>query len=247
VHRPVTLFPAIDLRGGRCVRLEQGSPDRQTVYSSDPLDVAQTFARYGAEWIHVVDLDAAFGEGTNRRLIVDLAGASGIKIQTGGGLRTIDDLEEVLDGPVARAVIGTAAIEKPDLVRESIARWGPDRIAVGIDARDRRPAVRGWREDSSEDLFDLALRLAHSGVATFIYTDISRDGVFAGPNLQVSAELADRTGADVIVSGGVGTIEHLDAVAETAREHTGITGVIVGKAIYEKRITVADALRRLKG
>jgi phosphoribosylformimino-5-aminoimidazole carboxamide ribotide isomerase len=245
--RALTLFPAIDLRRGRCVRLEQGALERETEYDTDPFRVADSFVRAGAEWIHVVDLDAAFGDGTNRDLISELAGRVPVPIQTGGGLRSEGDLEQVLGGSVARAVIGTAAIEQPDLVKRAIAQWGPSRIAVGIDARDRTPAVRGWREETGGDLFDLGRRLVDLGAQTIIYTDISRDGMLAGPNLPMSVELAERTGAGVIVSGGVGAIEDLDAVRRAAPTRGDLVGVIVGKAIYEGRIDVAEAVRRLGG
>ncbi len=229
------------------MRLEQGEADRQTVYDTDPVGVAVGFARAGAKWIHVVDLDAAFGEGSNRDVIREVARVGGVRVQTGGGLRTEADLADVLDGGVARAVIGTAAIENPDLVVTAIRRWGADRIAIGLDARGTRPAVRGWREDSSEDLFAIAVRLAAVGARTFIYTDISRDGMFSGPNVSTAVELADRAGVDVIVSGGVGSIEHLDEVRVASGTHPGIAGVIVGKAIYEGHVSVAEALARLAG
>jgi phosphoribosylformimino-5-aminoimidazole carboxamide ribotide isomerase len=246
-RREIVLYPAIDLRGGRCVRLEQGEAERETIYDHDPLRVAADFARDGVEWIHVVDLDAAFGEGSNRGTIVEVARECGVRVQTGGGIRSEADLEEVLQGSVARAVIGTAAIERPDLVGAAVRRWGPERIAVGLDARGRTPAVRGWREESGEDLFDLASRLTELGVTTFVYTDISRDGMFSGPNVEMAGELAASTGAEVIVSGGVGRPRDLDAVREAGEANPGIAGVIVGKAIYEGRITVADAVRRLRG
>lgn len=242
----VTLLPAIDLRRGRCVRLERGDADRETVYESDPFRVAEDFARRGAEWLHVVDLDAAFGEGSNRALIGEIAARYGLCVQTGGGLRSEADLEEVLETAVERVVIGTAAIERPELVSWAIERWGADRVAVGLDARGHRPAVRGWREESDGDLFEIGASLATAGVRTLIYTDIERDGMFAGPNLPLSAELAERTGADVIVSGGIGSIEDIDAIAEAARRHRGIVGAIVGKALYERRFQVEEALARLR-
>lgn len=241
------LFPAIDLRYGRCVRLQQGEADRETVYDTDPFRVAESFAAQGARWLHVVDLDAAFGDGSNRTLIREIAARSGLRVQTGGGLRRDADLEEVLDGAVARAVIGTAAVENPDFVERAIARWGADRIAVGLDARGRTPALRGWREDSGQDLFDVARSLADRGARTVIYTDIARDGMLAGPNLEASSELAAECGVDVIVSGGVSRPEDLEAVATLSRANPAIVGVIVGKAIYEGRVTVADGLRRLAG
>lgn len=247
IRRPVTLFPAIDLRRGQCVRLEQGAPDRETIYSSDPFEMAQRFVEAGAEWIHLVDLDAAFGEGSNRDLIGELARSTPARIQTGGGLRSEADLAEVLEQPIARAVIGTAAIENPELVRSAVERWGPERIAVGLDARGSRPAVRGWQEETTTDLFQIGREMAAIGVSTLIYTDISRDGMFAGPNLPMSVELAERTGVDVVVSGGVGSLEDILATRDAARTHPGIAGIIVGKAIYEGRIEVAEAVRILRG
>jgi phosphoribosylformimino-5-aminoimidazole carboxamide ribotide isomerase len=243
----VALFPAIDLRRGRCVRLEQGLAERETVYDSDPIRRAEDFVRAGAEWIHIVDLDAAFGEGSNRHLIKHLASNVAARIQTGGGLRSIEDLEEVLSGHVQRVVIGTAAIEKPELVQQAIERWGPDRIVVGLDARGRTPAIRGWRQASELDLFDLGIRLAESGVRTLLYTDISRDGMFNGPNLPMSIELAEQTGIDVLVSGGVASIEDIHAVREAGGMNAGIAGVVVGKAIYEGRLTVEEAVAVLRG
>lgn len=242
-----TLFPAIDLRHGRCVRLERGEAERETVYESDPFRVAERFAAEGATWLHVVDLDAAFGDGSNRELIARLAAATSLQVQTGGGLRSEADLEEVLSGPIRRAVIGTAAVENPELVERAVSRWGAERIAVGLDARGRRPAVRGWREESTVDLFDVARSLAERGARTVIYTDIERDGMLTGPNVATSSELATEAGVDVIVSGGVARPEDLDGIALEARANPRIAGVIVGKAIYEGRVTVSDAIRRLRG
>lgn len=241
---PFSVFPAIDLRRGRCVRLEKGDADRETVYGDDPLAVARSFAEAGAAWIHVVDLDAAFGDGSNRALIRRIVESTGLKVQTGGGLRSEDDLAEVLDAGAARAVIGTAAIESPELVRRAVERWGADRIAVGLDARGRRPAARGWTEESGVDLFDLAARMVEMGARTIVHTDIERDGMLQGPNLALSAELARATGAGVIVSGGVAGG---DDVAAAARAGEGIVGIIVGKAIYEERIDLREAIRAAKG
>lgn len=243
----ITLFPAIDLRRGRPVRLEKGEAERETVYAGEPREVALGFAEAGAGWVHVVDLDAAFGDGSNRALIRDLAETLPLRVQTGGGLRTEADLAEVLESGVARAIVGTAAIEDPELVRRAVARWGAERIAVGIDARGTRPAARGWREESGVDLFDLGRRLVDAGVRTLVYTDIDRDGTFAGPNLEMSARLAEETGAEVVVSGGMRDVGDVRAVAEAARGGAGLAGVIVGKAIYEGRITVAEAVRAAAG
>ena len=239
----IAVLPAIDLRRGRCVRLEQGEAERETEYGADPREVARLFADAGAEWIHIVDLDAAFGEGSNRALVRDLASECPVRVQTGGGLRTEADVEEVLAGGAWRAVIGTAALENPALVRTLVSRWGAERIAVGIDARGDRPAGRGWREESSRDLWTLGTEMVEIGVRTLVYTDIDRDGMLAGPNIAASAELADRTGAEVIVSGGVRGAEDIRGVAAAARAGAALAGVIVGKALYEGRTDVAEALR----
>jgi phosphoribosylformimino-5-aminoimidazole carboxamide ribotide isomerase len=240
-----TLYPAIDLRGGRCVRLEQGEASRETVYGGDPAAVARGFAAAGAQWVHVVDLDAAFGTGSNRALIREIVAAAPLRVQTGGGLRTEDDLAEVLDAGAARAVIGTAAIEDPGLVAAAVGRWGAERIAVGLDARGRRPAARGWTEESGADLFDLAKSLVGLGARTIVHTDIDRDGMLMGPNLELSAELARESGAEVIVSGGVRGADDVEAAARAHREGRGIAGAIVGKALYEGRLDLADAFRRI--
>ncbi len=236
------LFPAIDLRRGRCVRLEKGQADRETVYGGDPHGVAAGFVAAGAHWIHVVDLDAAFGDGSNRPLIRELASSVAARVQTGGGLRTEADLAEVLESGVARAVIGTAAIENPELVRRAVERWGADRIAVGLDARGRRPAARGWTEESGTDLFDLARSLVEMGVRTIIHTDIERDGMMMGPNLELSAELAAHAGAEVVVSGGMRGMQDVHAVSAAARAGRGIAGAIIGKAIYEGALDLRAAL-----
>lgn len=239
------LFPAIDLRRGRCVRLEKGLAERETDYGGDPLGVAAGFASAGARWIHVVDLDAAFGSGSNRALIREIAGSVDARVQTGGGLRSEADMAEVLEAGAARAVIGTAAIEDADLVRRAVERWGAERIAVGLDARGRRPAARGWTAESGVDLFDLAARMVSLGVRTLVHTDIERDGMMQGPNLALSAELAAACGAEVVVSGGMRGLEDVVAVREAARRG-GIAGAIVGKAIYEGAVEVGEAVRAME-
>lgn len=241
------LFPAIDLRRGQCVRLEQGESDRQTVYEADPLKQASTFASQGARWIHVVDLDAAFGEGSNRELIARIAGEVDVRVQTGGGLRSEAAVSSVLEAGAARAVIGTAAVENPALVDWALETWGADRIVVGLDARGTRPAVRDWREETGEDLFEIGGRLAEAGVETFLYTDISRDGMMDGPNLEMSGRLSRESGADVLVSGGVGRMQHLRNFRRYAERCPGLAGIVVGKAIYEGKVRVDEAVGLLKG
>lgn len=241
-----TVYPAIDLRRGRCVRLEKGEAARETVYGDDPIAVARGFSDAGARWVHVVDLDAAFADGSNRALVRELAAAVPLRVQTGGGLRSEDDLAAVLESGVARAVIGTAALEDPGLVRRAVERWGAERIAVGLDARGRQPAARGWTEAAGGDLFDVARSLVHAGARTIVYTDIERDGMMAGPNLVMSAALARFSGAEVIVSGGVRGVEDVEDAWAERRAGARIDGVIVGKALYEGRIDLAEAVRRVE-
>lgn len=238
----MVLFPAIDVRRGRCVRLDQSAADRDGPLETDPFRVAAELARSGAEWIHVVDLDAAFGEGSNRPLIAELARAVPIRVQTGGGLRTEADLEEVLDGPVERAVLGTAARESPEIVRWAVRRWGSDRIAVGIDARGRRVAASGAAEGAT-DLLDQARALVAQGVRTLIYTDLDRDGKLASPNLAIAAELAEATGAEVVISGGLVGHAELDVLSSAVRDRPGITGAIVARALYGDRLKLSGSAR----
>lgn len=242
----ITLLPAIDLRRGRCVRLEQGVAEKETVYRADPVRQTGEFVAQGAEWIHLVDLDAAFDEGSNRVLLGRVAEQSGINVQAGGGLRSMRDLEEVFMARVSRAVIGTKAVEDPEFARAAVERWGPERIVVGLDARGQTPAVRGWREESDRNLFELGATLVECGVEIFLYTDITRDGMMQGPNITTAVELARQTGASVIVSGGVSDMDDLRAVKEANEKNGGISGVVVGKALYEGRVRLSEAIELLK-
>ena len=229
------LYPAIDLRGGRVVRLYQGDFDKETVYGMDPVAVAEGYAAAGATWIHVVDLDAArTGTPENRPVIAAIAGAVDIKVQASGGVRDRASAEELLACGVDRVVIGTAAVEFPELVCELASHH---QVAVGIDTRGRDVAVRGWTEGSGVDLFDLLARYAGSGVAAIIVTDISRDATMAGPDLDGLAAVLDATDIPVIASGGVGVLADLEKLAALPLE-----GAIVGKALYEGNFTVEEAI-----
>ena len=239
----IELYPAIDLRQGACVRLRQGEADRETRYEVSPLDVAAAYADAGAQWIHVVDLDAAFGTGTNRDVVSHIARTSPLRVQTGGGLRSLEDLEVVLEGDVHRAVIGTAAVRSPELVAEAVSRWGPERIAVGLDAREGEVAVRGWTEGSGRSLLEVGREMRDAGVTTVIYTDIARDGMGTGPDIEGSRRLHRETGLEVIVSGGIGSADHLRAVRDAG---PGVGGVIVGRALYEGELDVEAALAALR-
>ena len=233
------LFPAIDLRHGRVVRLRQGEATRLTSYGDDPVAVADSFAADGARWIHIVDLDAAFGDGNHDTLIAELADrlGSGVRLQVGGGFRSLDRIATALALPVARLVIGTAAVTDPALLAGALEVAGPDRIAVGIDARDGVVALRGWTESSGETAVAVARRVAAAGVRTVIHTDIARDGMLVGPDVD-GARALQREGVEVIASGGIGTLDDLRLVAVS-----GLSGAIVGRALYERRFALPDALR----
>lgn len=231
------LFPSIDLRHGRVVRLHQGDFDRETVYGDDPVAVARSYADAGATWIHVVDLDASRRDGSNRAAIVDVARAVGIPVQAGGGVRDAS----LLDDGVARIVLGSAAVDDPDLVVR-LCSSHPGQVVVGLDHRDGEVRVRGWEEGSGRTLLELVDELALPGVAAFVVTDISRDATLAGPDLDGYATLLGATTVPVISSGGVGGLDDLRALARLDAGGRRLAGAIVGKALYEGRFGVADAI-----
>jgi phosphoribosylformimino-5-aminoimidazole carboxamide ribotide isomerase len=239
----VDLFPAIDIRHGRVVRLSQGEATRQTVYGEDPVAVAERFAEQGATWIHVVDLDRAFGDGENLALVRRIVARAGwrARVQLGGGLRTVDLVREGLDQGVSRVVIGTAAAVDPAVVPAAVAAAGAERIAVGIDARDGLVAIRGWTETSALGADALAARVVGEGVRTLVYTDVARDGMLTGPDL-AGARRLQALGAGIIASGGVAGLEDIHAVREA-----GLAGAIVGRALYEGRLALPDALAAAAG
>lgn len=239
------VYPAIDLLGGRAVRLKQGRRESATVYSETPWDVAAGFAAAGATRIHVVDLDAAFSGGKEnnhaalRRIVAAAAEAAGVEVEVGGGVRTLDDCQRLFDTGAHYAVLGTAAIKSPEMVAAACARF-PGRIIVAVDAREGKIAVEGWQEATAASALAVATTVARAGAAAVLYTDIGRDGMRTGPNLEATAELVSGIApCPVIASGGVARLEDLD---DTAR--TGAAAVVVGKALYEKAFSVADAIQR---
>lgn len=237
------LIPSIDLRGGRVVRLEQGDYDRETRYDFDPVEVARGFEAAGARRVHVVDLDGARDgrAGNDAEIRKILAACPRLAVQVGGGMRTRERVQQVLSAGAARVVIGTAALEQPELLTD-LATLFPDRMILGLDARDGRVAVRGWRETSAETVLQVLERFAKLPLAAVLHTDIGRDGLLGGPNVEATAELARRSPFPVLASGGVGSIEDLERLAR-ARV---IAGAIVGKAIYSGAIRVEDAIARLR-
>ena len=239
------LYPAIDLRDGKCVRLRQGDYSQETVYGGDPVAVAQEFEEDGAPWIHVVDLDAArTGRPENREVVAEIAASVGVPVQTGGGIRDEFSAEALLDRGIARIVIGTAALEEPRLVRRLASRH-PGRVAVGLDARDGEAAVKGWTEGSGVTVLEAVSWFSDAGVGAFIVTDIARDGMLTGPDVTSLAGVMESTTADVIASGGVGSLDDLRALAALEVGGRRLAGAIVGKAIYEGVFSVADAVGAL--
>ena len=238
------LFPAIDLLDGRAVRLYQGDYDRETIYNDDPVEQARLFAAEGARWIHVVDLDAArSGTPRNRDVIAAIVDAVDVPVQTGGGVRNDAAADALFEAGVTRVVLGTAALEDPALVRRLASRVP---VAVGLDARGREVAVRGWEQGSGRDLLDVAREFADAGVEALIVTEIGRDGTLSGPDIEGLGEVLDATELPVIASGGVGVLDDLRALMALRSGGRALAGAIVGRAIYEGAFTVSQALETLR-
>lgn len=239
------IFPAIDIRNGRCVRLVQGKKENEIVYSERPAEVARSFKAMGAQWLHVVDLDGAFaGSPQNLAVIKEIAGQVDIPFQIGGGLRTVQDVEQVLEAGASRVIIGTKALDSPAFIRELLERFGQDNIILGLDARDGLIAVRGWVEVSEVQAVSLALRMKDIGVIRAVYTDVAQDGLLQGPNFAAIEEMARVSGLKIIASGGVSSLEDLRKLK--AMHHLGVEGAIVGKAIYDGKVNLVEALKILE-
>jgi phosphoribosylformimino-5-aminoimidazole carboxamide ribotide isomerase len=234
------VFPAIDLRRGKCVRLRQGRPDAETVFSDDPVAMAKHWASQGAEWLHVVNLDGAFGQASSNLRVVGKIISSNLQIQFGGGLRTMADIEGALEIGLARVILGTVAVEEPSLVAEAVQRFGAESIVVGIDARKGKVATHGWQEVSSVAVTELALRVREMGVERVVYTDIARDGMLSGVNVEATRDLAQRTGLKIIASGGVSSLDDLRRLKEA--EASGVEGVIIGQALYSGALDLREAM-----
>ena len=231
------IYPAIDIKDGRCVRLLQGRFEDETVFGS-PVEMAKKWASMGASWLHTVDLDGArHGNSTNRQIISEIAGVSGVPVQMGGGIRTMDDMDEVLSLGVQRVILGTSAVNNPQLVREALLKH-PGRIAVGIDAKDGRVAIEGWEKVSRHAAVDFAKTMEQLGCRVIIYTDIATDGMLKGPNLDAMEEMIGAVGMEVIASGGVSSIQDLINL-----KNIGAAGAITGKALYTGAISLEEAIR----
>jgi phosphoribosylformimino-5-aminoimidazole carboxamide ribotide isomerase len=246
------VFPAIDLRRGRCVRLRQGRAEDETVYGEDPVAVARRWVAQGAEWLHVVNLDGAFGDTratsghpTNLQRLAEIHRAvPDMPLQFGGGVRTLADLETALSLGAARVILGTVAVEEPDLVLEAVRRFGAECIVAGIDARDGQVVTRGWRHMSGMTALALGKEMRSAGVTTVVYTDIARDGMLTGVNVEATAALARATGLGVIASGGVASLADVQRVG--AQAEAGIEGVIIGQALYTGAVSLPAAIQAAK-
>jgi phosphoribosylformimino-5-aminoimidazole carboxamide ribotide isomerase len=236
------VYPAIDLRCGRCVRLQQGDFAAETVFGADPAAVARRWAAEGAAWLHVVNLDGALGEAAEENLaaLAGILAATELPVQFGGGVRSAEDVDRLLALGVRRVILGTVAVRRPEVVAEALARHGAERVSVGIDARGGEVTVQGWTAAAGVSAVALGEQMAALGVRRVVYTDVGRDGMLSGVNVESTAELARRTGLGVIASGGVASLE--DVRALKAREAEGIEGVIVGMALYRGALALPEAL-----
>lgn len=240
------IYPAIDLHHGNCVRLQQGELAAETIFSPDPAAVAQYWQSQGAEWLHVVNLDGAFtGSGkANLKALKGILAAVQIPVQFGGGLRKLDDIQAALGMGVARVVLGTVALTQPDIVKQALEKWGPERIVVGIDARNGQVAIQGWTKLTSIQAVDFAKMLKLSGVQHVVYTDIARDGMLSGLDVAATSHLAAESGLRVIASGGVAGLDDIRSLLQV--EELGIEGVIIGMALYRGTIDFQEALRCIR-
>ncbi|HWI49186.1 MAG TPA: 1-(5-phosphoribosyl)-5-[(5-phosphoribosylamino)methylideneamino]imidazole-4-carboxamide isomerase [Rummeliibacillus sp.] len=238
----IQIFPAIDMRGGKCVRLFKGDYERETVYADSPFEMAKSFAEAGASYVHMVDLDGAKdGERTHAAEVIRVAKELPLKVQIGGGIRSEEDVRYYLENGVDRVIIGSLAIREPELVKGFIKEFGPERIVIGLDAKDGMVATHGWIETSDQSAIEVGQNFAKAGAKYFIFTDIATDGTLAGPNIEANIQLAQETGAEIIVSGGISALEDIEKVKAAAQNST-VSGVIIGKALYAGRFTLQEAL-----
>lgn len=235
------IYPAIDIIDGKAVRLSQGSFDNVTVFNDNPADAAKDWVDAGATYIHIVDLDGArYGKTFVTNIIKDIKSKYDIKIETGGGVRTMEDIEDRINAGASRVIIGTAAVKNPELVKEAVKKFG-DKIAVGVDAKNGMAAISGWEEVSDITAVDLCLKMKEYGVNTIIYTDISKDGMMCGPNIEATKDLIENTGMDIIASGGVSTMKDIENV-----NNINAAGVIIGKALYNGALNLKDVINRFQ-
>lgn len=236
------LYPAIDIKDGKCVRLKKGLFNEVTVYSDRPYEVAKQFEADGAGFIHVVDLDGALkGRSVNAEAIKKIVESVSVPVQLGGGIRTLDNIREVLELGVYRVIIGTKAVENPEFIKQAVEMFGAEHIVAGVDAKDGLVAVEGWEKLSDKTALNMALAMKEMGVKTIVYTDISKDGMLTGPNVEQTKLLSDKTGIDIIASGGMSCMQDLVNIY-----NAGIHGAIMGKALYEKKINLKEAVEKFE-
>ena len=234
------IIPAIDLRNGKCVRLVQGDANRETVYSNDPVDVAEQFKASGAEWLHVIDLDGAFsGERRHTKTVREIVDATGLQVELGGGVRELEDIEACLAAGASRVILGTSAHTKSGFMKDAVNRFG-DAVAVGIDSREGKVAVRGWTEMTETSIVELAQKAVDAGVRTVIHTDIAVDGTLAGPDIKTISALMAGFDINIIASGGIASLDHIRALLEMSPHPPA--GCITGKAIYAGTLNLKDAI-----
>lgn len=246
-RQSLTIYPAIDLKNGRCVRLRQGEMDSATAYADDPALQAASFQKAGCQYLHVVDLDGAFGGASrNSEAIRRILGAVDMKIQLGGGIRTLESIAAWLELGITRVILGSIAVKNPGLVREACQKF-PGRIVAGIDARRGRVATEGWADESELSVTEIALKMQDAGVAAVIFTEITRDGMMSGIDIPQTTALAQQLTIPVIASGGVGALTHLRALQDASITAPNIEGVIIGRALYENCFTMDEARQILGG
>lgn len=235
------IYPAIDIKDGKCVRLFKGQFSDVTVYGDSPAEMAKKWEAQGGEYIHVVDLDGALrGHGVNADIIKDICSSVNVPVQTGGGIRTMEDIEAKLSCGISRVIIGTKAVSDSEFVKRAIDKYG-EKIVIGIDAKDGMVAIEGWEKTSNFTAIEFAEKMVSIGVRTIVYTDIATDGTLAGPNVSAMSEMVKAVNADIIASGGIGSLEHIKSLMPT-----GVEGVIVGKALYTEKVNLTEAVKAVK-
>ncbi len=237
------IYPSIDIRGGKVVRLKEGDPNRQITFSDDPLAAAKNWIDQGARWIHMVNLDGTFAQANNNTTILENVARLGVPVQFGGGLRSLDNIIQAINQGAARVVLGTVAVEQPAIVTQALDRWGAEMICVALDARDGKVSVRGWQEKTGLTPVEFGQQMVDLGIKHALYTDVNRDGGLAGSNVEGTIALGQQTGLQVIASGGVTTVEEISSLRRSGK----VAGAVIGMALYEGRITLEKALLAAAG
>ncbi len=237
------IYPAIDLRGGKVVRLREGDPNRQTVFSDDPVATARQWIADGAAWIHMVNLDGALATANNNGTILAAVAKLAVKVQFAGGLRTLDDIDAALERGASRVILGTVAVQQPEIVAQALERWGAEQIGVALDARDGVVTTHGWQQQTALTPTEFGLQMRAIGVKHALYTDVSRDGNLSGGNVAATIALGRETGLQVIASGGVSTLEEIRQLAAS----DSVAGAVIGMALYERRLALPEAIAAAKG